>query len=86
MPLPGFLASGVGSGLVKGRQEPVVGLTVGTPAVAGHPLGTQTPLIFLRYCAGEATVEAIGMMKVRGRVCKTSKWPENIVTFVLIGY
>ena len=52
-------------------------------AVAGHHLGTQTPLKFLRYCAGEATAEVIGTMKVKDRACKTSESSETLVTFML---
>src|SRR5712671_6098455 len=41
----------------------------------------QTPPTCLRYCIGTTIVEGkgIGMMKVRGRVCKMSKSPPRLV-------
>jgi hypothetical protein len=87
MPLRGFLASEVASGLVMVRREPAAVPRAGMPAVwaavAGHHLGTLIPLKFLRYCTGEVTAEVIGMMKVKDRVCKTSELSETLVTLTL---
>jgi hypothetical protein len=65
------------------HREPVAVLIAGMlavwAAVADHHLGTQTPLKFLRYCAGEATAEVIGTTKVKDRVCKTSELSTTLV-------